>query len=429
LNLKEFAAAVARYRLTAMVAAGAVLAIGLTAVLLLPHRYVSSVQLMVSIEGSTTANAYQNDEVVAGRVNSYIELLRTGVVAQRVIDKLGLPLSTSDLAAKINATNVPPKTAIIDVAVTDESPGRAQQLANTLASEFISYTAALETPTGEDGQKVHTRVVTAASPPHERRADLVFLGLLAVAAAVLIASVAVWVRARTDPFIRSADQAALAVGVPVIGCVTAGPAIAAEDPEGYRQLCTRLRSIMNRTQKSERGEVVVLTSAADELDTESVAANLGRAMELAGSRSTVLDTRLVPSEPADGAPPENNSERLEEAVQHHGPNVDSPADANTGPHVTVSGSTLELTRTERRAGGRPDPDTLIEELRGRYETVLVAAPPVLSSVPASPPADYADAVLLVLSQGTTKRRDVTRAAADLRATGAPLIGAVLRQTQ
>jgi len=425
LNLKEFAAAVARYRWTALLTAAAVLAIGLTAILLLPHKYVSTTQLMVSIEGSTTANAYQNDEVVVGRVNSYIELLRSGVVAQRVIDKLGLPLSTSEFAAKINATNVPPKTAIIDVAVTDESPARAQQLADTLASEFISYTAALETPTGEDGQKVHTTVVTAAGAAHERRAELAFLGLLAVAAAVLLACVAVWVRARTDPVIRSSDQAALAIDAPVIGCVTAGPATA-KDLEGYRRLRTRLRSIMNTMQKSERGDVVVLASTADELDTKSVASNLGRAMELAGSRSTVLDARFPQSEPA-YEPPDHDGAQSRDEVQRVGPNVDNNADANPGTPVTVSGTTLELTRSESRAGGRPD--TLIDELRSRYETVLVAAPGVLSSAAASALADHADAVLLVLSPGTTKRRDVTRAAADLRAIGAPLIGAVLRQTQ
>ena len=140
MNLKQFLAAVRRYWVTFVLVTAAVLAFGLTWILLSPAKFVSSTQLMVSIEGSTTAAAYQNDEVVAGRINSYIPLLTSGVVAQRVIDTLGLPLTASELAAKINATRVPPRTAIIDVAVTDESPARAQLIAHTVAREFISYT-------------------------------------------------------------------------------------------------------------------------------------------------------------------------------------------------------------------------------------------------------------------------------------------------
>ena len=96
LNLKQFLAAVRRYWVTFVLVTAAVSAFGLTWILLSPAKFVSSTQLMVSIAGSTTAAAYQNDEVVAGRINSYIPLLTSGVVAQRVIDTLGLPLTASE---------------------------------------------------------------------------------------------------------------------------------------------------------------------------------------------------------------------------------------------------------------------------------------------------------------------------------------------
>jgi capsular polysaccharide biosynthesis protein len=205
LNLKTFLAAVGRYWKTFVVVTGVVFALGMVWIILTPAKFVSTTQLMVSIAGSTTAAAYQNDEVVAGRVNSYIALLTSDVVSQRVIDKLGLRMTAPELAAKISATNVPPKTAVIDVAVTDESPVRARLLADTLAHEFISYTEALETPTGEDGQKVHTIIVSSASEPRERRAERVILGALAALAALLLGSVAVWIRSLTNPVIRTAD--------------------------------------------------------------------------------------------------------------------------------------------------------------------------------------------------------------------------------
>ena len=59
--------------------------------------------------------------------------------------------------------------------------------------------------------------------------------------------------------------------------------------------------------------------------------------------------------------------------------------------------------------------------------MIVAAPPVLKTITASIVSEYADGVLLVLELDTTKRRDLGRAADDLRATGAPLTGVVLSE--
>lgn len=206
LTLKAFGAAVRRYRSTYLLVAGAIFALGMTSILLLPARYVSSTRLMVSIEGSTTAAAYQNEEVATRRIRSYIPLLRSDVVAQRVIDKLGLPMTSSELAQKISATNVPPSTALIDVEVTDESPDRAQRIADTVATEFIAYAAAMETPTGEDGQKVHTTVVSFAGAAREDPFQRGLLGVLALCTAVLLGAVAVWIRAARDGALPRVEQ-------------------------------------------------------------------------------------------------------------------------------------------------------------------------------------------------------------------------------
>ena len=223
MTLKAFVAAVRRYRLTFLLVAGAVFVLGVTSILLLPGKFVSSTRLMVSIEGSTTAAAYQNEEVATRRVNSYIPLLTSGVVTQRVIDKLGLPLTSSELAAEIDATNVPPKTSLIDVEVTDESPDRARRIADTLASEFIAYAAAMETPTGEDSHKVHTTVVTAATDGRENRFERVLLGVLAALAALLMGAVAVWIRSAREPALPLAKQDTAGADMPSTEATEATP--------------------------------------------------------------------------------------------------------------------------------------------------------------------------------------------------------------
>jgi capsular polysaccharide biosynthesis protein len=205
LTLRTFVAAVRRFRVTFLLVVGAVLILGVTAILLLPNRFVSSTRLMVSVAGSTTASAYQNDGVAARRVNSYIPLLTSGVVTQRVIDKLGLPLAPSELTDKIGVANVPPKTSLIDIEVTDDSPDRARRIADTLASEFISYAASIETPTGEDSHKVDTTVVTPATQGRANLLEPVFLYVLAAIAALLLGAVAVWIRAARETALPPAE--------------------------------------------------------------------------------------------------------------------------------------------------------------------------------------------------------------------------------
>jgi capsular polysaccharide biosynthesis protein len=427
LTLKTFLAAVGRYWQTLVVVTGVVVAIGLTWVMLTSAKFVSTTQLMVSIQGSTTAAAYQNDQVVAGRINSYIPLLSSGVVTQRVIDKLGLSMTAAQLAAEISATNVPPKTSIIDVAVTDESPQQARLIADALAQEFISYTTALETPTGEDSQEVRTTVVTAASEPSEHRFQRVALGVLAALAGLLAGAVAVWIRSRIDPVVRTPDRAAAAAGVPVLGRVTSAPVVTVDELEGYRLLRTRLRSATS----TGGGGMLEIASVSGEVDATVVASDLGRAMELAGSRSIVLDAALPESGVARPAadtqprqdPADGDGNGGSDRAETNGNDWPEPEHGPDGFPDTLDVSTWAA---EPDVVATKAATKLVDWLRSDYEHVIIAAPPVLSTLTASAAvSEYADAVLLVISAGTTNRRDLSRAAQSLRATGAPLIGVVL----
>jgi capsular polysaccharide biosynthesis protein len=413
MNWKTFLAAIRMYWKTFLVVASAVLALGLAWLILTPRQYATTAQLLVTIQGSTTTDAYQNDEVVAGRVDSYIALLTSDVVSQRVINKLGLPRRAHDLAAKVSATRVPPSTSVIDVEVTADSPEQARELTDTLAQEFVSYTAALETPTGQDSQKVKTTIISGASEPRPRITEYVALGGLVVLAALLLGAVAVWIRSATDRVVRMPNRAAAAAGVPVLGCVTSTAAASVAELYGYRRVRSQLRS----TQDTSGGRVLELASVDSAVDATTVATNLGRAMELAGSRSVVVDAN-TPDSPVPPASPIDEQHGVRERRQ--------PVRGAKGFPDTLSA-----------AGWGQDPDgivtkqvsSLVEQLRDKYECVIIAAPPMLSTLAASEISDYVDSVLLLVSLGRTKRRDVSQAAASLRETGAPLMGVVVVQSE
>lgn len=218
MNLDAFLTALSRHRTTFAIVCALTLTLGLTLLLTTPTQHVSSTRLLVTVNGSTTASAYQNDDVARERVNSYLSLLTSDVVSRRVIEANALSDTPAELAARVSATRVPPNTSIIDVAVTAPAADQAQTLADSYAREFIKYATALETPTGRDAQKVRVSQISNAGEPRANTVARVLVGLLIALAAALLGSVAVWIRSTTTTPRRLAAHA-----VPTTPAVSGSP--------------------------------------------------------------------------------------------------------------------------------------------------------------------------------------------------------------
>jgi capsular polysaccharide biosynthesis protein len=415
MNFKSFVAMIRLYLKTFVAVVAVVFVLCAGWIVLFQMKYVSHAQLLVSMNGSSTAEAYENDSVIAARVSTYLTLLNSDVVSQHVIDKLKLKTTAPELSTQINAINVPPKTAVIDIAVTDSSAAEARQIAQTVADEFVGFTNAMETPTGEGSQKVVTTVVTAASEPHRQRLMPVILGLLSLAFALVVGAMAVWLRSALDPVIRVGYRAGVAAKVPVLGEVT----ITSSDPEAdssdsiseFRQVRHRLRAAeaasgsavvrtgetadgILRERASEQSSVLEVTAVDDEsgLDTREVAYRLARVMMLGGAKAVLVETGT------------NDSE-------------DEPSSAGE----IVAGEAgmpdmLSVTEVSNEA---------ISGLREDYDAVVIAAPPVLSTLAPNQVSDTADSVVLLVALDQTKRLDVEQAATKLSGWGVPFRGVIL----
>lgn len=199
MNLREFLGAIRAHWITFVTVTLVVLGAGIAWLALSPLQYVSNAQLLVTLNGTTTANAYQNDSVVASRVNSYVALMTSDAVAQRVVDALKSPLSAKEMAATVTAVQVP-NTAVIDIAAVAPSREQARRVAQTFAEEFVAYAASIESPTGEDAQRIQTAIVSSAGEPESRLGERIAVGGLVALAAIFIGAAAVWVR--RDPRVR-----------------------------------------------------------------------------------------------------------------------------------------------------------------------------------------------------------------------------------
>lgn len=391
MNLREFLRTIRLYHKTFLAVTVTVLALGVAWLVFVPLKYVSTTQLLVTINGNTTASAYQNDDVVSSRVNSYVALITSDVVNQRVVDKLGLKIGARDLATRVSAVQVP-KTSVIDVAVTGTSPDDAHRIAQAVGEEFVAYTAAIESPTGEDAQKVQTQVVSGASQPRPRIVESLVVGALFAVLAVLAGAVAVWIRSATDRVVRLPRQAAAAARLPVLGRVdptATVDSLAALDP--YR----RVRAQLTDPSAREAVQMIQLSPVDADVDTASIAVNLATVSALAGHRSIVVD--------ATG----HRSERPPLVRGGDGrPDVFTAAAWAADPDLVASAES----------------SSLIGRLKRNYTHVVIATQPAVTSPVASALCDHSDAVVLVVENGQTLRSAVRRVSNDIRAVGGHLVG-------
>lgn len=97
------------------------------------------------------------------RVKTYATMMNTPRLTRPVIDSLGLPYTTDDLAGRVVASSTVNSLAI-DVTVTDRSAGTAAAIAAALAAE-LQRIAERDLPPAGLGLKAHVAVVRAAAPP------------------------------------------------------------------------------------------------------------------------------------------------------------------------------------------------------------------------------------------------------------------------
>ena len=81
----------------------------------------------------TDVNQLQTAQQIAA---TYAAVVQTQQLAQQVVDKLGLPVSASDLVKQISVS-VSADAPVITIKVTDPSAARSAAIANAVAQQLI----------------------------------------------------------------------------------------------------------------------------------------------------------------------------------------------------------------------------------------------------------------------------------------------------
>lgn len=395
--------------------------------------YEASTRLFVSTTSTTSvSDVYQGNLFSQQRVASYTELLMGKTLAQRTIDKLGLNMKVEDLQKHVKAS-AKADTVLIDVAVRDESPVRARDIADALSDEFVVMVRELETP--EDGAVPNARVIAEqrASIPDKpvvpKTAQNLLMGL---AAGALIGVAVAFLRDRLDNTVKDHEILSAITGVGLVGSIPLDkerrkePAITFESDnstiaEAFRKLRTNLQFLA----VDNPPRVIVVTSSLPAEGKSTTAINIALALA-EGDHSVVL---------VDGDLRRPRLDKYLDLVGRVGfstvlagrASLEQVLQRTRFPKLTVLTSGPVPPNPSELLGSLAAQKT-ISELRSQFDYVILDSCPLLAVTDAAILAADADGVLLVARFGETKREQLAQAVRNLKDVGAPLLGAIFSMT-
>nr|WP_241730797.1 polysaccharide biosynthesis tyrosine autokinase [Dietzia cercidiphylli] len=425
---------VLRARWIAIVAAtliGAVL--GLAASLLTTPTYQAKIQFYVTVAGGESAlAAYQGSLGAQQRVQSYAALVKSTDITQDVVDSSGVDLTATHVSEAVTAT-ADAKTVLLDVAVNDSDPQRAFKIAQGFGQVLPEAIEDLETPDGGGPALARLSVVNPPALPtapvaprtEQNIAIGVVLGVLAgVGIALLVNTL--------DRRVKSKEQLESIAGKPVVGSIPfrknddkqkgAEHIVPFRDghspaAESFRRLRTNLQFLnVDRPPR-----VFVLTSSVAAEGKSETTINLSLALAESGNRVLIIEADLrrprvvsYMSMPDKVGLTNILSGRAEFAdvvqeTRHAG--VDLLA---CGP-LPPNPSELLASEMARR---------LIDDLRSKYDYVVIDSPPLLPVTDGALLAHISDGALLVVRSNRTTSDQVAQAVDNLEKADAALLGLV-----
>jgi capsular exopolysaccharide synthesis family protein len=373
--------------------------------------------------------AFDGAQLSEQRIKSYTKLATSPRVTNEVVRKLNLPMTQGELASRMKAAS-DVDAVIIDLSVTDNSPERATNIANTAAEVLAEVVDELERPGSSTGvAPVAMRTVEPATVPMEASSTgLSQLLVLGMFVGLALGVGAALVRDALDTSISTLSQLSETTGAPNLGCVgydgqaRKRPLIVHDDPssppsEALRQLRTNLQFI----DVDNPHKVVVVTSSVPGEGKTTTLVNLAITLASAGSRVLVVEGDLRRPRAAEllGLPRRVGLSNVlvGRVAPHH-----AIQPWGGGRFDVLASGPLPPNPSELLASRQMQ--ALLNELRSRYDVVLLDTPPLLPVTDAAAVAAATDGVVFVCRYRETKRPQVATAVEALHAVGAPVLGTV-----
>ena len=405
-------------------------AVALLVSALSPRKYTATADLLVSAEAtSNQTDLNQGSAFAQSRVKSYVAVVTSPDVLDRVRTDLSLPLSNEQLKTRLSAV-AQTDTTLISVSATDTSPAQAASIANSAARAFSTVVEDFETPADSSTSAIKILITTPALAPTSPQSPNVpvnaavglFLGILVGLSAAAL-------RELLDVSIKVPEDLAATAGAPLLAAIVADPQahrqpvaakVNARGPraEGFRQLRTNLQFV----DVDHPPRVISVNSAVPGEGKTATAINIAAALAESGARVCLIDADLRRPMVADVLGLVGNvgltnvligQVPLSEAMQEVG-----------ALRVLTSGA-LPPNPSELLAANHTR--ELIRAIAGEHDFVIVDTAPLLPVADGAEMAASADGSILVARWGSTTFAQVRRSTEALERVDARLLGVVLNR--
>jgi receptor protein-tyrosine kinase len=418
----------------------AVAAIAATVVtMLLAPVYEARVSLLVRPAQPLTVEAgvatLTSDQIS----RTYAQLMVQRPLLERVISDLGLGIRPEDLQKRVRVTPQA-NTTLVDVSVRDTSRQSAQEIANTLVSDFLAEIKQIQQQ--EESRSPNSRsednlvVVSPAVLPDKPVSPSLPLNLaLSIAAGLLAAAGLTLLFEYLDQSVKGDDDLSENVGLLPIAHIPYRAsskarrgelvALAEDSPaaEAYKTLRTNLLfSAIDKEVKT-----IVVTSPAPGEGKSRTAANLAVAFAEAGFRTVLIDADFRrPSQHRIFGRIRNLG--LSNLILQDLPDAQLNAPVERLPNLwLITSGPTPPNPSELLGSGRFK--QLLGGLRQSFSYVIIDTPPVNAvSDPIILAAD-ADGTLVVVEQGRTTYPSARQTRHALDRVGARVLGAVVNKVR
>ncbi|TRW85398.1 hypothetical protein FK535_08300 [Mycolicibacterium sp. 018/SC-01/001] len=391
-----------------------------------PPEYAAKAVLFVVTPRDDERSFYEGDDYARKRADTYFALSRSPEIAKRVIDDLGMDIAPEQMIDRANLSPIH-DTVLLQLTTTGDTPLQAQAIGNAYIEELRRSISALETVSA--GLAPRVDLIPVRAPSSQGQAGMfppwMILGVAGVVGLIAGAFVAVVV-ALLDGKIRRGEDAAEATETPVLATVSPVPWQSARSRPWDEESGRQIRSTLDRLQIL-GAKVIMVASAERAAGKTGVALVTARALASRGSTVAVVDfdsrgSRIAPVLGLDAA------QSVSGLVYGGVPYRESRLRAQTlespnwlGVCVVPFGS---IEGDPGAAADHPGAARMFDELRNRYDWVIVDTPAVLEFSDAVRLVRHADAIVLVARARHTEFESLRSTCQQLTLAGGNVLGVV-----
>lgn len=412
----------------AMTLAGLLIS-GVATVLIKPS-FTARTELFVAIQNSGSVQELQQGNTFSqARVQSYVRTVETPAVLQPVVEDLGLPLTSEQLAAKVDA-KADLNTVLISISVVDDSPARSAAIAQAVAGSLVETVERLEQPKNGGTSPISLSIIRPAESPLSSSSPNVKLNLtLGLILGLAIGIGLVFLRTTMDTRVRSEADLRNVTDLPLLGSMSydqdaSTKPLITQSPhqspraESFRQLRTNLQF----SNIGGASQAVVVTSSLPGEGKSTTATNLAIAMAQGGGSVCLVDADLRRPMAAEYLGLEGQIGLTTVLVGAIKVNDALQAWGEDHLYVLASGS-IPPNPSELLGSSRMR--DLIAQLKETFDTVIIDAPPLLPVTDAAVLSQHVDGVVVVVGCKNVRKQELEKALAGLALVGARTLGAIL----